>query len=424
MKVSEIAKKINKAWNSDVLTPGSIIPECKRFSMGTMSSDYSLYGGLPEGKLIVYAGPSQSGKSLVSFVAMAQYLEAHPDRTCVYVDAEDTLVGQREFFEQMVNLDPTKYMRYDCSGKAAEEIFDDIISFQEADDIGLIIIDSAPMLISKADIDSPMIKDNGQRSSIAKPLGRFCKFMIPSLSKKGNSLIIINHTRVAGVMYNGAKIYSEPCGYSLDYYPTLKVRFATKKFTEGDKLDATQASEKTDGFVSTFSVTKNRLGPTNRNGAKIVFRYNGGVDTLTDLVEIITKYNIARLDGKTWYLENPITGEPYMNEETGEVLKFVGKPKMVAYIKEHPEFKAEYEKAVSAYINKTNSNISLVDEEDMKEILDMEKSVEENFDDNEKAEVEEANSSVRTSNNDETSVDDIDDTSDEETINEFGGFDE
>ena len=61
-KISEIAKSINKAWKSDVLTSGDLIPDCVRFSMGALSADYALYGGLPEGKLIVYAGESGSCK--------------------------------------------------------------------------------------------------------------------------------------------------------------------------------------------------------------------------------------------------------------------------------------------------------------------------------------------------------------------------
>ena len=123
--VLEIAKQINKAWKNDVLTPGDVIPECERFSMGTMSADFALYGGLPEGKLVVYAGESGSCKSLLACLAMAQFQKKHPDKTCIYVDAEETLVGQIDWFVKMtgLDLDPNKFMRYDCSGKSAEEIF-------------------------------------------------------------------------------------------------------------------------------------------------------------------------------------------------------------------------------------------------------------------------------------------------------------
>lgn len=381
MNVSEIAKKINKAWKNETITSGDIIPECKRFSMGTLSADYALYGGLPEGKLIVYAGESGSCKSLLACLAMAQYQKAHPDRTCIYVDAEETLRGQIDWFVKMtgLDLDPAKFLRYDCAGKSAEEIFSDIIQLQEADNIGMIIIDSAPMLLSQSDIDNDITKDNGQRASIAKSMGKFLKFMVPAIAKADNTLLIINHTRIAGKTFTGATIYSEPCGYALNFYPSIKVRFGARKFTKGDKLDisASQTDAETDGICATFSVTKNRLGALNRNGAKIIFRFDSGLDTITDLIEIITKYEIAkRLSSQSWQLVNPLTDEPYVDKETGEELKFVGKQKMIDYIREHDEFRAEYEKAVSDYINHAKRDISLIDEDDLKAILEAEKGVE------------------------------------------------
>ena len=74
-------------------------------------------------------------------------------------------------------------------------------------------------------------------------------------------------------------------------------------------------------------------------------------------------------------LVNPLTGEVYLDAE-GNELKFVGKQKMIDYIKEHDDFRAEYEKAVSTYINHSKRDISLIDEEDLKTILEAEKSVE------------------------------------------------
>ena len=378
--VLDIAKSINKAWKTDVITSADLIPECERFSMGTLSADYALYGGLPEGKLIVYAGESGSGKSLAAVKAMSDYQDKHPDRTCIYVDAEETLRGQLGWFVEMTGLSTAEdqFVRYDCAGKSAEEIFSDLIKIQtEADNVGLIVIDSAPMLLSQADIDNDLTKDNGQRASIAKSMGKFLKFMIPAIAKAGNPLIIINHTRVAGTTFTGAKIYTEPCGYALNYYPTIKVRFATRKFTKDDKLDisASQA-EDADGFCVTFSVTKNRLGPLNRSGAKLVFRYATGLDTLTDLIEIITKYEIAKkLSTVTWQLVKPGTDEAYIGDD-GKELTFAGKGKMIDYLRNNTAFRAEYEKAVSDYINKAGKDISLIDEDDLAEITAMEKGVE------------------------------------------------
>ena len=124
--------------------------------------------------------------------------------------------------------------------------------------IGMIIIDSAPMLLSQSDLDNDIAKDNGQRASIAKPMGKVLKFMIPAIAKADNTLLIINHTRIAGKTFTGANIYTEPCGYALNFYPSVKVRFAARKFTKGDKLDisASQVDSETDGLCATFSVTK------------------------------------------------------------------------------------------------------------------------------------------------------------------------
>ena len=378
-KISEIVKSINKAWKSDVLTAGDLIPDCVRFSMGALSADYALYGGLPEGKLIVYAGESGSCKSLLACLAMSRYQKAHPDKVSIYVDVEDTLRGQIGWFVKMTGLDISgdRFLRYECVGKSAEEIFSDIMKLQEAEDIGLIVIDSAPMLISQADIDNDITKDNGQRASIAKSMGKFLKFMVPALGKVGNSMIIINHTRVAGTTFTGAKIYTEPCGYALNFYPSTKVRFATRKFTLGDKIDISASqSMDSDGICATFTVTKNRLGAMNRGGAKIIFRFDSGVDTLTDLIEIITKYEIAeKLSSVSWRLVDPSTKEPYYDKETGEELKFAGKGKMVEYIKTHDEFRKDYETAVNNYINHTGMNVSLIDEAELQAIKDVEASL-------------------------------------------------
>lgn len=374
-KVQEIAKKINGAWKAEVLTAGDLIPECKRFSIGTLGGDYALYGGLPEGKLTVYSGESQSAKSLTAALAAANYQKQHPDKIVIYVDVEETLIGQVEFMQRMTGLDLSAehFLRYDCCGKSAEEIFQDIIELQKADDIGLIIIDSAPMLISQADIDNEITKDNGQRASIAKSMGKFLKFMVPMMARRGNPMIILNHLREAGKTFTGAKLFTEPCGYALNFYACQKVRFAARKYTNGDKLDlSTSQSNEADGFCVTFSVTKNRLGPCNRNGAKIIFRYDSGIDTLTDLFEIITKFEIAKkLSSVTWLLVDPATDKAYVDAETGEELKFAGKGKMLEYLKSHPEFTEMYSKAVNDFINHTSDVVSLIDEDSLKEIQDL-----------------------------------------------------
>lgn len=376
--IKDVAKTINKKWKEDVLTSGNFTKEIKRLSIGSVGADYALYGGLPYGHLVVFSGTEHSGKTVSACLAMAQYQKENPNKVCIYVDAENTLLTQADFIHRMTGLDFSEehFMRYDMTGKSAEEMFADILKLQEAEDVGMIIIDSAPALISQADIDSEFGKDNGQRSSIAKSLGKFIKHMIMYLPKRGNILLIVNQVRIDGVNFMGAKIYSEPCGYSLNYYPSMKVRFGTRTYTLGDKTDLSSSrGEGADGFRLKFSITKNRLGPVDRGGGFLTFRLNGGLDYIHDLLEVAMKYDfIQRPTTQSYVLINLDTGEVYQ-DENGEDLKFVGKAKLIEYINENDEFREEYINMLNRHISQSTAKINLLNKEEMDEIFAQEASV-------------------------------------------------
>lgn len=370
--VLEIASKINKNWKENVLVDGNFTKEIKRLHIGSIAADYPLYGGLPYGQLIVFSGVEHSGKTTAAALCMAQYQKENPDRVCIWVDAENTLLTQGEFLQRMtgLNLNSDNFLRYDCSGKAAEEIFADLIKLEEADNIGMIVVDSAPALISKADLDNDFEKDNGQRASIAKSLGKFIKQMLMYLPKRENILLIINQVRVDGITFQGAKIYSEPCGYALNYYPSMKVRFGTRTYTAGDKTDlAASKSEGADGFRLKFSITKNRLGPIDRGGGFLTFRLQGGLDRLYDMLEVALRYEfIKRPTLQSYVLVNLDTGEPY-TDEYGNELRFVGKQKLIDYVNTNDDFRKKYFDMLDKHISESSIKLNLLDKNTMNEIL-------------------------------------------------------
>ncbi len=380
--VLELSKKINKAYKQEILTDGSILPECAKISMGSIAADFAVNGGIPLGAVTVYAGLEGSGKTTAAVQTMAEYQKAFPDKTCIYVDAEQTLITQLDFFAKMTGLivdDPSRFLRLDTTGLSAEEIFSTLIELQQADNIGLIVIDSAPVLVSQSDIDSDFTKDNGQRASIAKSLGKFLKQMIMYLPKRNNSLLIINQVRESGKTFTGATIYTEPCGYALRYYPSMKVRFGTRCFTLGDKTDIPSSKgDDADGFRLKFSITKNRLGPVNRGGGFLTYRYATGLDAVNDMLEIALKYGyIQRPTTQSYLLVNLDTGEIYTDAD-GNDLRFVGKQKLIDFLNTNIEFRSQYVDMLARNISSSGTK-SLLDEETMKEIFDQEASVEGNL---------------------------------------------
>lgn len=373
--VLEIARKLNKAYDNNTLAlVADIIPSYERLPSGDLGADFPLYGGLPYGRIVTISGKEHSGKSTAACVWLAAYQRANANKTCVYVDVEHSL--DAEFQSNMTGLDLTNLLYINPDRMSGEQILHVVEDLQDADDIGMIVIDSIAALVSSRDYDSSVEEDKGQSGSMAKPLKKFITKILDSLSTKKNILVLINQVRQVGTMYNGAPIYDEPCGHAPKYYASIKMRFGTRTFTNGDKVDL-RDGENADGFRLTFATTKNKTASTQRGGGFLTFRYDRGLDWAFDLLEVAIKYDfIQRPNTKTYVLTNLETGEPYIDKETGNMLSFVGKQKLRDFLESHIEFQTEYLAMLNRHISATqNCYGSLLDERVLAEIKQEEASV-------------------------------------------------
>ena len=375
MTVLEIAKKLNKAYKNEKLAlTADVIPAYKRLACGDLGADFPLYGGLPYGRIVTVSGKEHSGKTTGACVFLAAYQRANPDKTCVFVDVEHAL--DKEFQSAMTGIDLTKLLYVNPEGMSGEQIMDAIIEFQDSDNIGMIVLDSIAALVSSRDYDSDMEKDNGMAASIAKPLAKFIRKMLDTLAAKDNILLLINQVRQVGTTFNGAAIYDEPGGHSPKYYASVKLRFGTRTFTQGDKVDC-RDGENADGFRLMFATTKNKTASTQRGGGFLTFRYDTGLDWVHDLLEVAIKYEfIQRPNNMTYVLLNLETGEPYL-DANGNQLKFVGKQKLKDYLRENVEFQTQYIKMLNAHIQASSNQYgSLLDKRQLAEMLEQEHSCE------------------------------------------------
>lgn len=375
MTVLEIAKKLNRAYKNEKLAlTADVVPAYRRLACNDLGADFPLYGGLPYGRIVTISGKEHSGKTLASCTFLAAYQRANPDKTCVYVDVEHSL--DKEFQAAMTGLDLTKLIYINPEGMSGEQIMDLILEFQDSEDIGMIILDSIPALVSSRDYDSDVEKDLGMSGGIAKPLAKFIKKMLDPLMAHNNILVLINQVRVSGVTFTGAPIYSEPGGSAPAYYASVKLRFGTRTFTQGDKVDC-RDGENADGFRLMFATTKNKTASTQRGGGFLTFRYDTGLDWVTDLLEVAIKYDfIQRPNNMTYILTNLETGEPYQ-DDNGNPLKFVGKQKLKDYLKENVEFQTKYINMLNEHIQASSNQYgSLLDKRQLAEMIEQEHSCE------------------------------------------------
>lgn len=376
--IADIAKKINKEYENDsVLRKSDIIPAYKRLASGALGMDYVLFGGLPYGRICVYSGQQHSGKTCAAMAELAAYQKENPDKICIFVDAEHAL--DLTFQCLMNDIDQDKlFILNPPTGMSGEQILAEVLRLQtEADDIGLIVIDSIPALVTAQNLKNEFTKDTGKQGTIAKPMHKFLTEMTPSLEEKQNILILINQVRVKDVLYNGAPVYSEPGGDAPKFYSSVSVRFGTRTFMrDGEELKGSDG-EGADGFRLKFKITKNKTAPCNRGGGFITYNYTTGMDKMHDLLEIATTFDfIQRLNNVTYQLVDLETGE-ILKDENGKDLR--GKKQMlIDYINSHPDFRDMYVKMLLNYIsssNTTSSDKNLLSEEDEAEIKDEENSI-------------------------------------------------
>lgn len=373
--VLEIAKKLNKEFqNNKLALVADLTPFYKRLAVRDLGFDFPLYGGLPFGRIITLSGREHSGKTLGAGVILSAYQYACPDKMCAYIDVEHSL--DKSFIANMTGLDLTKLLYINPENMSGEQILDLVLELQDAEDIGCIVLDSIPAMESGKELENDIEKDLGRSGNMARPLHKFTKRMADLVSAKNNMFIFINQVRVADKTFTGANVYSEPGGDAPKYYASVKIRFGTRTFTQGDKVDCVDG-EKADGFRLKFAITKNKTAPTQRGGGFLTFRYDRGLDWFYDTLEVALKYDfIQRPTSQSYVLVDLNSGEVYKDEE-GNDLRFVGKAKVKEYLMTHVDFQVKYLDMLNKYIA-ASQNVygSLLDERSLKEINEEESSIE------------------------------------------------
>ena len=377
MSVLDVAKQLNKDYKNDkLIIKADVVPTYERLSTGAFGFDYPLFGGLVLGRICTFAGLYHSGKTTAACVAMAAFQRKFPNKTCVYVDMEHSL--DIKFQAKMTGLDPTRMLYFNPTTLTGEQVLDAILTFQKEEDIGMIILDSIPALLPAQALENDMEKDPGMRGTIAKPLHRFLIAMSSLVNERNNIFIMINQVRVEGKTFTGAPIYGEPGGQGPQYYSSIKVRFGTRTFIKGDKVDASDG-EGASGFRLKFSITKNKCGSIARGGGFMSFSYDKGLMWMEDLLEIAYKFEfIKRLTSVTYQLVNLETGEVYKTEDGKEL---TGKRKdLEEYLCTHPKFQNEFMGMLNRYISTSDDSYGeILDERDRVEIKSQEDSVDANM---------------------------------------------
>lgn len=263
----------------------------------------SLYGGVPTGRLVEFAAPSQCFKSgfCLKIAANAQKM----GKTVIIFDSEGAV---DEDFAKAMGVDTEELIQGDV--ETLEQVRNDIYNFlKEAKNNGetneyVIIIDSVANMLSKMEI-SRMEKDKdsadmGTKAKAVKSLLTMCNNMATSTK---TTIIFTNHVYDdPSAMYPSIE-KDMPGGKSVVYLPSVIVQLARKPMKEGDDSsisDKKTASQKNfAGIILRALTVKNRFVQQYLEG-EVYLSFKKGLNRYYGLLEIMKGMGVVSNAGATY----------------------------------------------------------------------------------------------------------------------------
>lgn len=197
-----IIKKINKEYDQDIAYMGNdeniLKYELVPFSSPRLT--YMMYGGLPMGRMIEFAGAERSGKTTTAMDMIKQCQikfkkefeedKKEEERKVCFIDVENTF---DEKWAKVNGVDLSKLLLIKPQDQYAEQIFEIILEIVATGSIGLVVLDSVAQLQSKQSMEVSM--EQKLYGGIAQSLTRFCNRVIPLLGSNNCMCIMINQVR-------------------------------------------------------------------------------------------------------------------------------------------------------------------------------------------------------------------------------------
>jgi RecA/RadA recombinase len=264
----------------------------------------SLYGGIPKGRIVQFAGPSMCGKSyfILQILANAQ----KQGMTVVIFDSENA-INQKTAIAFGLDPSKVKYITSVTVEQTKNAIYKFLKGVKEKGLEGkfIIAIDSLANLQSEMDLTrmekESVSADMGSKAKAVKSLLTTCTNM-STITK--TPIIFSNH-----VFDNPAQMFPSienniACGKSCIYLPSVTVQLARKLVADDDgkTLDSklAVAQKKYSGIVVRALTTKNRFMKQYLE-CEMYLSFSTGLNRYYGLLEIMKGMGVVENKGSIYY---------------------------------------------------------------------------------------------------------------------------
>lgn len=294
---------IMKLGDSDENIIAEVIPS------GSFLIDQAIgIGGYPKGRIIEIFGPESSGKTTLGLHAIAE--SQKNGGTAAFIDAEHALDANyaRQLGVDIKNL----LVSQPDSGEQGLDILEMLVKSNVVD---IVIVDSVAALVPKAELEGEM---SDQSIGLqARLMSKALRKLNGIIAKTNTVVIFTNQLREkVGVIFGSPEI--TPGGRALKFYASLRM--------EVRKAEQIVINGETIGNKVKVKIVKNKVNPPFKT-ALISIIYNQGIDSLSEIIELASLYNVLDKSG-VWYA--------YKTEKIGQ-----GKQAVSEWLGKNPQILAE-----------------------------------------------------------------------------------
>lgn len=309
-------------------------------STGAMSLDVALGGGVPRGRVIEIFGPESSGKTTLSLHIVAEAQKA--GGIGAFVDAEHAL--DPEYAKRIgVNVDELLLSQPD-SGEQALEIVETLVRSNAVD---VVVVDSVAALTPRAEIDGDM--GDSHMGLQARLMSQALRKLTAVVSKSKTTVIFLNQLRMKiGIMFGNPETTTG--GQALKFYASVRMDIRGA----GKIEDSTSVEKEAIGIHVKVKIVKNKIAPPFKV-AEFDIMYNKGISFEGDLLDLATKYNIARKSGAFY---------TYKETKLGQ-----GRENAKMFLAENQKVAKLIEKDIKTYVSGDGAEIQKV----MEKVIDKDK---------------------------------------------------
>ena len=369
--LDDIIKGINKQFKKELAIKGIGELVIKRIPFTSPRLNYETYGGIPRGRISMFAGKESSGKTttaldvaknaqilfkkeyedevnaLTSWIEensskrtakteleekkeRLKYLQARGPLKVVYFDAEGTIDSD---WARKLGIDTSEVYLIRLHTQTAEQFLDQVMqTIRDADNCGLVIIDSIAVLVPQLTHGESF--EQKAMGGNAKVVTDFVNEACPVLGEKDIACIIINQAR--DDFKNPYADFSIPCGNGLKLASSLILTFQKGKLLDAAGNEQKQSYETPQGNIVWVRIQKTKICKPDRRVGFYTLSYDYGVDVVADLIPMAVELGVVKKAGSWFSIINPDNGEQ-LTYEDGEVIKFQGQVNLMAFLRENEQ---------------------------------------------------------------------------------------